>query len=92
MTEAANANEALSTLRAATKRYEETKAIHEAARDAAAAAVVAALRAGAAPTAVTSAGPFTDAYVRKIARDNGIAPARPGIKPGQRNSKRKQQD
>lgn len=89
MTEAVNPNEALDALRAATRRYEETKAVHEAARDAAASAVVTALRAGATPTAVTGASPFTDAYVRKIARENGIAPAKPGIKPGQRNSKRK---
>lgn len=67
-------------LLAATARYEETKAAHEDAREQAASAVVAALRAGATPTQVTRDSPFTDAYVRKLARDGGIAPGRPGIK------------
>lgn len=72
---------ALADLDAATERYDETGAAHEAARDEAVAKVVAALKAGATPTEVTRRGPFTDAYVRKLAREAGIPPSRPGIKP-----------
>jgi hypothetical protein len=35
-------------------------------------AVVAALRSGKRPTEVTNRSPFTAAYIRRIARDNGI--------------------
>lgn len=81
MTDADGVREALAQLRTAATTYEDTKAAHEDARDQAAEAVVAALRAGATPTEVTRDSPFTDAYVRKIAREAGIAPSRPGIKP-----------
>ena len=67
-------------LTAATARYRETEAAHKAARDAAAAAVVTALRAGVRPTDVTADSPFTAAYVRRIARDHGIEPTKPSLK------------
>ena len=62
-------------VRAATARYRKTEAAHEDARDAAVAAVVAALLAGKRPTEVTGWSPFTATYVRKLARDHGIPPA-----------------
>lgn len=61
-------------------RYRETEKAHNEARDKAVKAVVAALRAGERPTDVTARSPFTAAYVRRIARDNGIEPAKPGPK------------
>jgi hypothetical protein len=64
----------------ATVRYRETEEAHKDARTEAAIAVVEALRAGKAPTEVTQRSPFTAAYVRQIARKNGIEPARPGPK------------
>jgi hypothetical protein len=67
-------------LTAATKRYRATEAEHEAARQSAIEAVVAALRASVGPTEVARLSPFTATYVRKIARDYGIPPAPPGIK------------
>lgn len=66
----------------ATARYRETEAAHDESREAATEAVVEALRAGERPTDVTARSPFTAAYVRRIARDNGIEPARPGPKKG----------
>lgn len=65
----------------ATARYRETEAAHSAARDAAVEAVVNALEAGERPTDVTARSPFTAAYIRRIARENGIEPAKPGPKP-----------
>jgi hypothetical protein len=65
---------------AATRRYRATDAAHEEARQEAIAAVLAALRAGIAPTEVERLSPFTAAYVRRIARDNGVPPAPPGPK------------
>jgi len=65
-------------LTAATARYRETEAAHDAARQAAVDAVVAALRAGERPTDVTADSPFTAAYVRRIARENGIEPPKRG--------------
>jgi hypothetical protein len=66
----------------ATSRYRKTEAAHSEARDAAIEAVVEALRAGERPTDVTNRSPFTTAYVRRIARDNDIEPARRGPKSG----------
>lgn len=74
----------LRALDKATQAYQKTEAAHEKARDAAVAAVVAALRAGVGPTEVARRSPFTAAYVRVIARDNDIPPAGPGIKPRKR--------
>ena len=66
----------------ATARYRETEAAHDSARDKAIEAVVDALEAGERPTDVTARSPFTAAYVRQIARKNGIEPAKPGPKKG----------
>lgn len=87
MTDPTDPKEALAVLAAATTRYAETEAAHERSREQAIASVVAALKAGATPTEVTRTGPFTDAYVRKLAREAGIPPARSGIKPGTPKSK-----
>lgn len=65
---------------AATKRYERTEAAHEVARQQAIQAVLAALRVGVGPTEVERLSPFTGAYIRKIARENGVPPAAPGPK------------
>jgi hypothetical protein len=64
----------------ATRRYRETEQTHDEARTAAVDAVVAALRSGMRPTDVTAKSPFTAAYVRRIAREHGIEPAKPGPK------------
>jgi hypothetical protein len=65
---------------AATERYRTTEAAHETARLDAIAAVLTALRADIGPAEVARLSPFTDAYVRKLARDNGVPPAAPGPK------------
>jgi hypothetical protein len=62
--------------------YREAKDTFEDARAEAVMAVVNALRAGERPTDVTDRSPFTPAYVRRVARENGIEPARPGPKKG----------
>lgn len=62
-------------LRASTRRYRRTKAAHEESRKAAAADVIAALKAGLPPTLVANLSPFTATQVRKLARDAGIPPA-----------------
>lgn len=80
MADSSDTKEALARLAAAREEYKATEVAHEHAREKALVAVVAALKAGAAPGAVTATGPFTDAYVRKIARENGIGPATRGVK------------
>lgn len=80
-------NEALTALDAATERYEETRDAHDAAKDTAVAAVIAALKADVPPTVVAARSPFTAAYVRKLARDAAIPPAKPGVKPKARSLK-----
>lgn len=67
---------ALNVLDAATARYRELEQAH----DAVVAAILAALKAGAGPTEVANRSPFTAAHVRKLAREAGIPPAKPGIK------------
>lgn len=62
----------------ATRRYRETEQAHEEARAAVIAAALDALRAKERPTDVVEHSPFTAAYVRKLARDNGIEPAKKG--------------
>lgn len=71
-------DEALSALDASTRRYRKTEQAHEDARAAAVSAVVTALEAGARPTDVAERSPFTDTYVRRIAREHGLAPRRKG--------------
>lgn len=68
---------ALRTLDAATAHYRELEKAH----DTVVTAILSALRAGAAPTEVANRSPFTAAHVRKLAREAGIPPARPGLKP-----------
>jgi hypothetical protein len=55
-----------------TYRYRETEAAHEESRKAVTASVLAALRAGERPTDVAAKSPFTEAWVRKLAREHGI--------------------
>jgi hypothetical protein len=74
--------DSMTKLDKATERYREAKDAFEEARMEAVMAVVDALRAGERPTDVTERSPFTPAYVRRVARDNGIEPAKPGPKKG----------
>ena len=67
-------------LLAATRRYQQTGVAHEEARRTAIAAVLAALRSGMGPAEVERLSPFTGAYIRKLARDEGIPPSPPGPK------------
>ena len=62
----------LEAVEQATSRYADTGQAHEEAREAVTAAVLAALRAGQRPTDVAAKSPFTETYVRRLARDNGI--------------------
>jgi hypothetical protein len=64
----------------ATRRYRKTEKAHTEARDAAVQAVITALRAGERPTDVAERSPFTPAYVRRIAREHDIEPAKRGPK------------
>jgi hypothetical protein len=64
----------LERLDSATRAYKRTEAAHENARSAAVEAVVAALRAGHRPAEVGRHSPFTDAYIRKLARQHEIPP------------------
>lgn len=68
----------LDVLDEATRHYRQTEEAHKEARDAAITAVVAALKAGKRPTDVAARSPFTDAYVRRVAREHGVEPARKG--------------
>ncbi|MEU4291051.1 hypothetical protein AB0E63_22740 [Kribbella sp. NPDC026596] len=67
-------------LTAATRLYRQTESAHEAARQAVIAAALAALREGVTPNEVEELSPFTSAYVRRLARAEGIPPAPPGPK------------
>lgn len=71
----------MSTLKAATRRYNQTATRHEEARKEVIAAAIEALKAGDSPTAVAEESPFTPAYVRRLAREEGIPPAPTGRKP-----------
>jgi hypothetical protein len=70
----------LKALDTATELYLETKAPHDAAREMVVAAVLSALRDGIEPTTVAERSPFTAAYIRRLARDNNIPPAKQGMK------------
>ena len=76
--------DARDALAAATKIYLRTETAHEDARQGAIGAVLEALRAGIGPAEVERLSPFTGAYIRKLARENGVPPAAPGKKPGAR--------
>jgi hypothetical protein len=69
-------NEHERAVREATSRYRETEEAHGKARDEVVTAVIEALKDGERPTDVTAWSPFTPAYVRRIARENGIEPAK----------------
>lgn len=71
----------LKALDESTRKYRMTEAAHEQSRQAVIDAVVAALEAGERPTDVVTHSPFTDAYVRRIAREHGIEPAPKGGRP-----------
>jgi hypothetical protein len=62
----------LDALDAATRQYRRTEGAHEKSRELVTAAVTAALRAGRRPTDVAARSPFTETYVRKLARQHGI--------------------
>ncbi len=70
----------LALLDASTARYRQTEQAHEEARQEVVAAALAALRAGERPTDVAEHSPFTDSYIRRIVRENGIAAQPPGGK------------
>jgi hypothetical protein len=78
--------DARDALIAATRRYQRTETAHDEARQEAIQAVLAALRAGVGPTEVERLSPFTGAYIRKLARENGVPPAPPGPKRSVRTS------
>jgi hypothetical protein len=56
----------------ATGHYRHTEEAHGESRKALTAAVLAALQAGERPTDVAAKSPFTETYVRRLARENGI--------------------
>lgn len=68
-------SELLAAIDETTRRYRETEQAHEASRQAVIACVIAALKGGERPTDVVQHSPFTDAYVRRLARGKGVAPA-----------------
>jgi hypothetical protein len=72
------AKDPLDLIAESTRRYRRTEKAHEQARDDLIVDIVAALRAGKRPTDVVARTPFTDAYVRRIAREHGIKPRRRG--------------
>lgn len=63
---------AIEELEAATARYRETEAAHDESRSRVVAAVLDALRSGERPTDVAAKSPFTETYVRRLAREHGI--------------------
>lgn len=75
----------MTTLAEAAKAYKETKEAHKRAANVARNAVLAALKAGHSVPEVTKAGPFTYAYVRGIAEENGIPRDERKARYGKRN-------
>lgn len=69
-------NQTLQALESSTRKYQRAKKAHKEARDEAVSLALIALREGEPPTKVVNASPFTAAYVRKLARENGIQPAK----------------
>lgn len=67
-------------LTATTRTYKRTERAHEQARTDAIDAALDALRGGLQPTEVAALSPFTDVYLRRLARQAGIPPAPPGPK------------
>ncbi|MFJ4653901.1 hypothetical protein ACIP5Y_21770 [Nocardia sp. NPDC088792] len=73
-------------LTTATRTYRRLADRAEEARKEVLDAALGALRAGERPTDVADGSPFTPAYIRRIARENGIEPAAPGPKPSRGES------
>ncbi len=69
-----------------TTRLRRVETEREKLRDRATELVVASLRKQVPPTRVAEQSPFSSAHVRKLARDHGIPPAPPGIKPRKRQT------
>lgn len=67
-----------------TTRLKRVETEREKLRDKATELVVAALKKQVPPTQVANRSPFSSAHVRKLAREHGIPPAPPGIKPRKR--------
>lgn len=61
--------------------FKATEDAHEIAREAVNEAVAGALKAGDSPGEVAERAPYSAAYVRRIGREAGAAPAKPGPKP-----------
>jgi hypothetical protein len=78
--------EHLAELDETTRRYADADAALEKARQASAAAVLAALRDGVAPTTVAEKSPFTPTYVRNLARRAGIPAATTRRSPRRRSA------
>lgn len=66
----------LEVLTKATQRYRKTEAAHDVSRTEVIYSVIEALRAGCRPTDVVAESPFEAAYVRRLARKNGIKPSK----------------
>lgn len=73
--------EALDRLKQATRKYLRLTDQTEKAKKAVLDAALTALRDGENPSDVAEASPFTSGYLRKLARDEGIEPAKRGVKP-----------
>jgi hypothetical protein len=72
MTEEKPPTAPLAKLDECTARYRQTEDAHEQARQDVIAAALDALKARERPTDVAEHSPFTDAYIRRLARENGI--------------------
>lgn len=70
----------LEAVRRTARRFAAAERARNAARTAHLAAVLTALRDGQPPTVIARLSPFTSAHLRKIAREDGIPPARRGRK------------
>jgi hypothetical protein len=79
-------NDPRQSLGRASEEYREAEQRFDQARQALVGVVVEALRAGVPPTEVVELSPFSPAYVRVIAREHGIPPARGG--PRKKGAKR----
>lgn len=78
--------EHLAALDETTRQYNDAAAMLEKAREASAAAVLAALKGKVAPTTVAERSPFTATHVRKLARAAQIPPATTKRKPQRRTA------
>ena len=76
-------------LKTATRAYKRLADRIDDARKEVLTAALDALRAGERPTDVADESPFTPAYIRRIARENGIEPGTPGPKPRRADIKEK---